>query len=131
MVNIHVPFFSYFISRGRDVNAPVYGFNVFVYGIDDVIYDFMKTISGIRNSAILRCSDCGNWNIQLTKRKKLYCSNRCAARAGSRKKRGELKKDVSAYEEYRKNGIKRALKSYDSKLPEGRYRIPRKKLLDD
>lgn len=54
---------------------------------DVLLYNIMDSLNGLSTKMIKRCadSDCRNWFIQKTRRKRKYCSNRCAARIGTRR----------------------------------------------
>ncbi len=60
------------------------------------LLSFMNLINGVPIEAFKKCPECGNWFINLTKKKKEYCANRCAARNRQREKRFDLKKRIAA-----------------------------------
>lgn len=82
----------------------------------NMVFHFINSFEGISWSNFARCPECHNWFVNVTRKKKIYCSNRCASRFSMREKRKELKESQS--EEYYKglkNGAKRARKSHVKK----------------
>jgi hypothetical protein len=55
---------------------------------------FIKTLEGVPLSAFGSCDECRRWFIQLSKKKKRFCSSRCAARYGMRAVRKQKKKEA-------------------------------------
>jgi len=54
-------------------------------------------LDGIPESAFKRCPECKKWFFHLSKRQKEFCSNRCASRYLTRKKRTESKEAREKY----------------------------------
>lgn len=93
---------------------------------DTLLIHFIQALNGIPLGAIRKCTECGNWFLHVSKRVKLFCSNKCAAKKVSRERRERLKKESSeAYNQELKNGAKRARKSYEKKV---RGKTPKAKI---
>lgn len=88
--------------------------------IDDenlFIYGFVKCLPGIPTGAFRRCNDCQNWFLHLTKSKRKFCSNSCAARSGNIKRRAKQKaEDREKHKSELQKSRERAAKSYESKI---------------
>jgi hypothetical protein len=96
------------------------------------IYGFVRHLSGIPTEAFKQCNDCQKWFLHLTKRKREFCNNLCAARSANRIRRAkEKKEDPVKYEMELEKSRKRAGKSYDKKIRKlhknARINSPRKK----
>ena len=77
---------------------------------------FIQTLEGIPIRSLRQCPECGRYYVHLSKRPKIYCSNKCAARKGSRDKRKWVKEhEPESYQKELAKGKKRALKSYRRK----------------
>ena len=50
-----------------------------------VLYSFYKLLEAIPITAFRRCESCGKVFIHISKRKRNFCSNLCAAKAGNKK----------------------------------------------
>ncbi|MGA2224942.1 MAG: hypothetical protein ABSH41_10915 [Syntrophobacteraceae bacterium] len=75
----------------------------------------------VQLSVFHRCPECNRWFAHFSERKKLFCSNRCAARYGVREIRKELKSSKpKEYEAELRAGAERAHKSYASKVKTGK-----------
>lgn len=84
---------------------------------------FIKTLEGIPLNSFHACDECGKWFIQLSKKKKRFCSGRCAARSGMRDGRKQRQKGAESDEEKRMEYQKeleekaaRAHDAYDAKI---------------
>lgn len=98
----------------------------FVFSIHDEIqngdateslkFKFLVSLEGISFNAFNKCRECNKWFLHVTKKIKIYCSNKCASRHIVRKKRENLK-NVDK-KEYNKKGAERARKSYEKKQKE-------------
>jgi hypothetical protein len=74
---------------------------------------FIQTLEGIPIRSLRQCPECGRYYVHLSKRPKIYCSNKCAARMGSREKRKWIKEhDPGSYQRELVKGKERALESY-------------------
>jgi len=63
-----------------------------------------------------KCSECGNWFIHTSKRKRLFCTPQCAMRKANRDRRKSIKDhDPDEYKKELVEGRKRAKKSYRKK----------------
>jgi hypothetical protein len=63
---------------------------------DALKFYFCLALNGVPVGAFRQCEECGKWLIHLTKRGRQFCSNPCAARAGIRRRRAELKESDPA-----------------------------------
>lgn len=82
-------------------------------------FNFARLLEGIPLKAFCRCKEknCENYFINISKRKKEFCSNKCAARFGVREKRRTKKKESpEEYEKELKKNAKRSRKSYEKKI---------------
>jgi hypothetical protein len=77
-----------------------------------IVFQFMRCLHDIPISAFRKCPECENWFVNVTKREKTYCTNLCASRYIVREKR----KDPESLKLDRKQGAKRARKSYERKV---------------
>jgi hypothetical protein len=85
---------------------------------------FFQAADELSVDALRMCPECNHYFIHISKKQKTYCSNLCAAKAGSRKKRAELKSEKGeAYELELREGAKRARMSYVKKMQGGNSRI--------
>ncbi|MBC8316514.1 MAG: hypothetical protein H8E41_01315 [Desulfobulbaceae bacterium] len=85
---------------------------------------FFQAADGLSVDALRTCPECNHYFIHISKKQKTYCSNLCAAKAGSRQKRADLKSEKGeAYECELREGAKRARKSYVKKAQGGNPRI--------
>lgn len=84
---------------------------------DTLLFIFLQSLDNVPLGAINKCPECENWFLHASKRTKIYCSNKCAARVVSRRKREKIKKtDEKTYKQELENGAKRARKSYERKV---------------
>jgi hypothetical protein len=80
-------------------------------------YNFLRALDGLPVTALKTCDECGRWFLQLSKRKRLFCSNRCASKKGSRERYQKIKtENASDYEKELKNGRERSHRSYERKV---------------
>lgn len=78
---------------------------------------FLKLLDEVPLRSFMWCPECGQMFIHATKRKRLYCSNLCAARRGGRENRSRLKiQRPKVYQKQKREGAARARKSYEKKL---------------
>jgi hypothetical protein len=78
---------------------------------------FLKLLEGVPLQSFKWCPECGQMFIHATKRKRLYCSNLCAARRGGREHRSRLKiQRPKVYQKQKREGAARARKSYEKKI---------------
>ena len=90
---------------------------------DIVAFHFIRSLDGIKRDIFYSCPECDNWFIHTSKREKIFCSNKCAARKVSRERRAKLKandKKDGKYSAILKKGAERARKSYEKKVPQGK-----------
>jgi hypothetical protein len=84
---------------------------------DEVLVVFLRCLQGTPLSYFRVCLECGHWHLKTTKKEKRFCSQKCAARYGARKKRHEQKtSDRKSYEEEKKKARGRSRKSYVSRV---------------
>jgi hypothetical protein len=87
-------------------------------GKDRLILHFIKHMIDLSLDDFLTCPECNQVFIRTGKRKKEFCSNKCAARFGMRRKR-QSQTPEEKEEELRKNAD-RAHKSYVKTVPVGK-----------
>jgi len=84
---------------------------------ETLLFHFCQSIDGIPIGAFRQCPECDKYYIHISKRKRIFCSPKCAMRDTNRKKRSKIKKtDPNAYAIELKEGSKRARKSYVKKV---------------
>lgn len=84
---------------------------------DILLFNFIRALEGIPLTAIRQCRECGLWFLHISKHKRDFCSNRCAARKGSRERRKKQKNESpKKYDHELKEGAKRARNSYEKKV---------------
>lgn len=89
----------------------------YLVDLEFVIYE---SLNGVPLRALKKCPECERTFLHTTQIKKMYCSNRCAARAGVREKRQKIKQEGGgAYEKALRSGAMRAKKSYNASVPYG------------
>jgi hypothetical protein len=77
---------------------------------------FLKSLNGVPISAFHRCKECNRWYLHVTRRKREYCSNLCAARAANRARRAKEKAANSeTHQRQLQAGARRARDSYVKK----------------
>lgn len=76
-------------------------------------HNFSDLINGIQINSIRKCKGCGRYFVDLTKRKKIFCTYPCASRSIARFKREELKKNPKQYKAYLKKQRKYLRKRYE------------------
>lgn len=54
---------------------------------DLIIIKLIKSLEGLAITTFKKCLECDKWFLHVTKKKKIYCSNKCASRHIVRKKR--------------------------------------------
>jgi hypothetical protein len=59
-----------------------------------LIYLFLNSLREIPSNNIKKCPTCKIWFLQTTLREKLYCSNMCASKAGNKRRRNKLGKEL-------------------------------------
>ena len=80
---------------------------------------FFKFLDGVPLTSFKWCPECGKMFVHTTKRKRVFCSNACAARKGGREHRRRLKNQrPEAYKEEKRKGAVRARRSYVKRLRE-------------
>jgi len=83
---------------------------------DSLLLAFCQSLEGIPISAFRTCPECCKFFLHLSKKEKLFCNNKCAARSGSRVRRQNIKNnDPEAYKKMVADGAKRARKSFKKK----------------
>lgn len=79
---------------------------------DVFLIDFIRCLHSIPLSSFHKCPECNQWFVNVTKKEKVYCSQKCASRHIVRRKRED-----PAYRKKEKiAGAKRARKSYEKKV---------------
>jgi hypothetical protein len=90
--------------------------NVLEEYTDLLMLRFLQSLNGIATGAFHQCPECNKWFINVSKRNKIFCSNRCAARKGSREIRSRNGEKLKAASK------KRAKKSYARKMASRGYK---------
>jgi len=62
--------------------------------------------------SITKCKGCGRYFLNLTERRKIFCTSSCASRSIARRKREELRKDPQKYRAYLDKQKKYTMKRY-------------------
>jgi endogenous inhibitor of DNA gyrase (YacG/DUF329 family) len=74
---------------------------------------FCIALQGTSLSLFTECPECGNWFIHTSKKKRIFCSAKCAMRKANRDRRKSIKDhDPDEYKKELTEGRKRAKKSY-------------------
>ena len=82
-----------------------------------LLYHFVKALDGVPVSALVRCKECGGWFLHLSKRERVYCSNKCAAKKTSRERYRRLREhDPESYQVELESGRERAHRAYGRKV---------------
>jgi hypothetical protein len=77
----------------------------------------LRCLAGISLESFHRCPECNRFFINVTKKTKTYCTNKCATRFITRRKRREQKEAQSPqHQEENANGSTRARKAYENKI---------------
>ena len=80
-------------------------------------YVFIKSMLGIPTESFKKCNECQHIFLHLTKRKREFCNNLCAARSANRVRRANQKyRNPEKYESELEKGRERAGKSYENKI---------------
>ena len=101
---------------------------------DILLFKFLQALEGIPIGALRQCPECGSYYFHISKKKKIYCSNKCAARKASREKRKRMKEEKpELYEQMKEKAQDRAHESYkrkkEAEVPGSKVqRRPRKKI---
>ncbi|MFC1534389.1 hypothetical protein ACFL7M_13590 [Thermodesulfobacteriota bacterium] len=78
---------------------------------------FYRVLNGVQIGCLRECKECTKWFLHVTKRERIYCSNRCAARKANRDRRSRLKKTKpKEYGKELESNADRARKSYEKKI---------------
>jgi len=84
---------------------------------NDFVLHLYRALAGASFDIFQKCPECDRWFIHINKRKKIYCSNNCAARVGARNRRIKMReKNPLKYEEELRKGAKRARKTYEKNI---------------
>ncbi|MBA3030860.1 MAG: hypothetical protein FP816_18880 [Desulfobacteraceae bacterium] len=62
--------------------------------VEYFLLSFLNLINGIPIMAFKECAECKDWFVNLTKKSKLFCRNKCAARHGQKIKRAEKNRKI-------------------------------------
>ena len=117
-------------KKGRQKKEAFYRFNTeqieeFTFDLDvttsndehNFIYQFLQTLKGVPIKYIRQCPDCNNWFLHTTKKEKEFCSNKCASRTGTRRRREKLREEnPEDYQQELEKGSERAHQSYKKKV---------------
>jgi len=110
---------SYRIDKDKFMDTPFLLSIIASNDPDTLIIWFCRALEGAPLRVIKRCPECKKWFLHTSRREKRFCSNRCAARKTGRDKRHTLmKNDPEAWAKAKKDGAKRARKSYEGKVKE-------------
>lgn len=58
---------------------------------DALLFYFCQALEGIPIGALHMCPECNRWFLNLSKKKKIFCTQKCAARYSSREHRKQMK----------------------------------------
>ena len=84
---------------------------------ENLLIYFIYALDGIPLGAFRQCPECGKFFLHTSKRVKMFCSNKCAAKKVSRDRRNKIKaNNLKAYERELEEGAIRARKSYEAKI---------------
>lgn len=82
-----------------------------------IIHDFIKCFHGVQLDDFAKCPECDNWFVNPTKRRKIYCTNKCATRFITRENRRKTKEaNPKKHQEENEKGRKRSRKSYEKRV---------------
>jgi len=83
---------------------------------ESLLVAFCQNLERIPIGSLRKCPECSNWFLHLSKKVKTYCTNKCAARYGSRQRRQKLKMvNPDEYEFLLSKNAERARKSYEKR----------------
>jgi hypothetical protein len=111
------------IRKRPDVlmNSPI---QVSIKSLDEktgLIIHFINSMAGLLPASFRQCPECKNWYIHTSKREKIFCSNKCAARKVARERRQRKKKESpEEYEKELRENAKRARRSYEQNVEYGK-----------
>jgi len=71
-------------------------------GLSTAIFNFASLLNGLPVDSIRKCEECQNYFVNLSKRKQIFCSIKCAWKNHARLTREELKKHPRKYKTYLK-----------------------------
>ncbi len=94
---------------GRDTNPMNFFTPVFLANVN-------RMLDGIPHDSLKICPDCGGYFLNLTRRKKDYCSPHCTWRALAKQKREEIKKHPRKYAAYKKKQAKLMWEKYPERV---------------
>jgi hypothetical protein len=77
---------------------------------DKPLLDFLRSVSGIRLDNLKKCPECERYFLHLSKRKRIFCDNKCASRYLTRQRRSESKEARAEYRERMKNYMQKRRK---------------------
>jgi len=78
---------------------------------------FLLTINGLDPNAFMRCQECDQWFFRTSRRRRVFCSSKCAARKANRDRRARDKDvDPDKYSAELRRNSQRARKSYKRKV---------------
>jgi len=81
---------------------------------DTLVFYFFQALEGLQLDALRNCIECGKIFIHTSRRKKIFCSNKCSMRKANRDRRRRIKDDdEDKYELELAEGRKRAKKSLE------------------
>jgi len=84
---------------------------------ETILFHFIRSLEGVLIGALRQCFECGKWFVHESKRKREYCTGKCASRKINREKREKMKtEDPRAWEEELIKGRERAAKSYQRRV---------------
>jgi hypothetical protein len=80
---------------------------------ETLLFHFLRSFDNVRIGALRQCLECEKWFVHESRRKRKYCTGRCASRRINRDKRAMIKStDPAAYQEELRKGAERAHRSY-------------------
>lgn len=85
-----------------------------------LLQSLYQALDGVQIGSLRVCDECGNYFLHTSKKEKIFCTNKCAARKASRDRRERIKNDPKKHAEELKKAAIRARKSYVKRTPRGK-----------
>ncbi|HXX33815.1 MAG TPA: hypothetical protein VEM15_04995 [Thermodesulfobacteriota bacterium] len=103
-------------SPWTDDNSGKFDFRIVPTREDDLVgwakLNFAKLLTDLPLHSITKCKGCGRYFLNLTERRKIFCTPSCASRSIARRKREELRKNPKKYRAYLNKQKKYTMKRY-------------------
>jgi hypothetical protein len=80
---------------------------------ETLLFHFLRSFDNVRIGALRQCLECTKWFVHESRRRRLYCTAKCASRKIHRDRRAKMKREnPTAYQEELRKGAIRAHRSY-------------------